>query len=451
MVRDRIWIDRRALLGGVFALASASAVQSATKGNSQSLRAPEPAPLLSGASAAPTGFMWGVATAGHQIEGNNINSDCWVLENVKPTIYKERSGDACDSYHRYEEDITLLKSFGFNSYRFSIEWSRIEPTPGQFSNAELDHYKRVIDACVSCGIHPAVSFNHVTVPIWFAASGGFLRPDGPDLFARYCGVAARHLADGMSMAFTLNEPQGGRIKRWLPSSFLKDRPQSMVDAMAAAAAKATGSDRWVSGITWDEARVLEPLLESHKKAVAAIKAVRGGLPVGVTLAIIDYQSAGPGSRVEDVRHDVDGAWLEAAKVGDFVAVQNYGRFLIDNNGVTESSNDETQLHPESLGNVVRFAHHATGKAVLVSENGLETNDDARRIQYIDGAIASLGRAMSGGVPVLGYFHWSLLDNFEWDSGYDSKFGLVEVDRATFERKPKPSARYLGAIAQRNRL
>jgi beta-glucosidase len=139
MVRNQPGIDRRAMLGGFFAFAAASVVKGIAKADAQPSQAPELAPLRTGALAAPPRFMWGAATSGHQIEGNNLNSDCWLLENVKPSIYKERSGDACDSYHRYEEDISLLKSFGFDSYRFSIEWSRIEPTPGQFSNAELDH------------------------------------------------------------------------------------------------------------------------------------------------------------------------------------------------------------------------------------------------------------------------------------------------------------------------
>src|SRR5262249_35757385 len=142
------------------------------------LRAPR-----AGAIKPPSDFLWGVSTAGHQIEGSNVNSDVWLLENVKPTMFVERSGDACDSYHRYGEDIALIKAMGLNAYRFSIEWSRIEPSPGGFSIAELDHYKRVIEACHHAGIRPAITFNHFTTPAWFAASGAWLRADGPDLFA----------------------------------------------------------------------------------------------------------------------------------------------------------------------------------------------------------------------------------------------------------------------------
>ena len=132
----------------------------------------------------PKNFRWGVATAGHQIEGNDTNSDLWLLENIKPTVYVERAGDACDSLHRYEEDIALLAGFGFNTYRFSIEWSRIEPDQSFFSNAELDYYKRVIQTCRRHGVAPAVTFLHGTAPRWFAEAGGWLNPGSPALFSR---------------------------------------------------------------------------------------------------------------------------------------------------------------------------------------------------------------------------------------------------------------------------
>ena len=127
----------------------------------------------------PKGFRWGAATAGHQIEGNNVNSDLWFLENIEPTTFVERSGDACDSYHRYEVDIVLLAGLGLDTYRFSIEWARIEPTWGRFSVAEIDHYKRVVECCHAHGVAPAVTFIHGAAPRWFAEAGGWLNPDAP--------------------------------------------------------------------------------------------------------------------------------------------------------------------------------------------------------------------------------------------------------------------------------
>src|SRR5580658_4981135 len=154
----------------------------------------------------PKGFLWGAATAGHQVEGNNVNSDIWLLENVKPTIFAEPSADADNSFALWPTDLDLVRALGLNSYRFSLEWSRIEPEPGLFSFAMLDHYKAMIEGCRSRGITPVVTFNHYSTPRWFAARGAWTRPDSPDLFARFCDRAARHCAAGMGYATTLNEP-----------------------------------------------------------------------------------------------------------------------------------------------------------------------------------------------------------------------------------------------------
>src|SRR2546425_5688273 len=142
----------------------------------------------------PTGFLWGAATAGHQIEGNNVSSDLWLAENVKPTLFREPSGDAVNSFELWARDLDLAQSLGLNTYRFSLEWARIEPEPGLFSTAMLDHYAAIIEGCRTRGLTPFVTFNHFTTPRWFAARGGWTNPDAPDLFARYCDQAARRLA-----------------------------------------------------------------------------------------------------------------------------------------------------------------------------------------------------------------------------------------------------------------
>jgi len=412
---------------------------------------PQRIPLPTGASKMPASFLWGVSTSGHQIEGNNVNSDAWLMENVKPTIFQQRSGDACDSLNRFQQDIDLVKVLGFNSYRFSIEWARIEPIEGQFSVAMLDYYKRVIAYCHKAGIRPAVSFNHYTTPIWFAASGGMMRPDGPEIFARYCRKAAEHLADGMHCAFTLNEPQAPAIIDTLSRGVLRKD----IAAMAAAAARAAGSDRFISWKTLDPEAGVAPMVSAHKLAFAAIKSVRSDLPTGVCLASIDYRGVGPNS-VADVRERIDGPWMAAVReAGDFVGVQNYWPLFFNDKGPTMAPkgseyNGFFVLDTQSLANCVRQAHAATGKPVLVTENGIDTNDDAKRIRYTLGTLHALGQAVTEGVPLLGYMHWSLLDNYEWGT-YKSRYGLVEVDPATFRRTPKKSSHVLGAFAQRGRL
>ena len=409
-------------------------------------------PLPTGSSKMPASFLWGVSTSGHQIEGNNVNSDAWLMENVKPTIFQQRSGDACDSLNRFQQDIDLVKVLGFNSYRFSIEWARIEPIEGQFSVAMLDYYKRVIAYCHKAGIRPAVSFNHYTTPIWFAASGGMMRPDGPEIFARYCRKAAEHLADGMHCAFTLNEPQAPAIIDTLSRGVLRKD----IAAMAAAAARGAGSDRFISWKTIDPEAGVAPMVSAHKLAFAAIKSVRSDLPTGVCLASIDYRGVGPNSVADAVRERIDGPWMAAVReAGDFVGVQNYWPLFFNDKGPTMAPkgseyNGFFVLDTQSLANCVRQAHAATGKPVLVTENGIDTNDDAKRIRYTLGTLHALGQAVTEGVPLLGYMHWSLLDNYEWGT-YKSRYGLVEVDPATFRRTPKKSAHVLGAFAQRGQL
>jgi beta-glucosidase len=398
-----------------------AAVVAAVDGSVPVLAAAKPA-----GKAFPKNFRWSVATASHQIEGNNTNSDLWFLENIKPTVYVERSGDACDSYHRYEEDIALLASLGFNSYRFSIEWARIEPNRGFFSNAELDHYKSVIEACRRHGVAPAVTFLHGSTPRWFAEAGGWLNPESPALFANYCSKAAKALAGDMEFAFTINEPQVRRSFTSMPGAavaFVKRDAAALI--MLAAAARASGSERIVTTDHPDIDGMTPQLIAGHEQGYAAIKAARSNLPVGVTLNIADFEPATEDSPYEDVRKKAYGDWLEVCKnTGDFTGVQVYRQFPIPGKGkplppkeplpFTEGDGMMAQfVRPEALRNGVEYVYAQTQKPIMVSENGIDTENDQRRIWYIDAALTGLQEAIGNGVPVLGDFHWSLIDNFEW--------------------------------------
>ena len=163
----------------------------------------------------PPGFRWGVATSGHQTEGGNTCSDTWFLEHVRPTAFREPSGRACNSYELWREDVDLVAGLGLDAYRFSVEWARVEPAEGEFSAEALAHYRAIVDYCVAAGIAPVVTYNHFTAPHWFAKRGGWLDPQAPALFARYCGVVAGHLGDGPAWAVTLNEPNLPRLLSWL--------------------------------------------------------------------------------------------------------------------------------------------------------------------------------------------------------------------------------------------
>lgn len=402
----------------------------------------------------PADFLWGAATAGHQIEGNNVSSDYWLLEAVKGTTFRERSGDANNSFDLWGQDLDLAKSIGFNSYRFSIEWARIEPEPGLFSRAMLDHYMRVIDGCHQRGLTPVVTFSHWTVPVWFAARGGWTAPDSPHLFARFCERAAHHLADGIHYAVTLNEANGSLIGHGMapPQAWAADRP------MFAAAAAATNSKNFVSINAVEFAPIMLPnLIKAHGLGTQAIKAARSSLPVGLSLALIDMQGVGPNNLRDAKRAEFYGPWLAAIKNDDFVGVQNYSRIVWDSKGMlpvpegSRTGGEGWEIYPASLANAARYVHEETGRPILVTEHGLNTEHDDWRADLITASLGELAKVMNAGVPVLGYMHWSLVDNFEWSFGYKPKYGLASVDRRSFVRTAKPSASVLGAIARNNSI
>jgi beta-glucosidase len=402
----------------------------------------------------PKGFRWGAATAGHQVEGNNIASDLWVMEHVQPTYYRTPSGDACDSLNRWPEDLDLVKAFGLDTYRFSIEWSRIEPAPGQFSQAMLDLYSRMIDGCLKRGIAPFVTFNHFTAPAWFAGLGHWTDPSASDRFATFCDRAARTLADRIAYAATLNEPNTMRLVPYISGRPIPAAARSRIEAASAAA---IGASKFGNFMFNDPEAYLEQTLAGHAKGFDAIKAVRRDLPVGVCLAIDDDQAVGDPAKRDRKRADVNGAWLAAAKAkSDFVGVQNYTRRQWSPAGLIKPAPEamvdlDMEYYPDSLGNAVDYVYREVGKPIFVTENGVATHDDAVRARYIPAALAGLKRAIDGGVPVMGYIHWTLIDNFEWAAGYDAIFGLASVDRTTFKRTPKPSAQILARIARTNAL
>lgn len=442
-------IDRRSVMASAVALGAA-----AVAGGNALARAAKTRPLN---PKFPEGFLWGAATAAHQIEGNNLNADLWVIENVPGTIFAERSGDAANSFELWPVDLDLVKGMGLNSYRFSLEWARIEPDEGHFSNAMLDHYKAMIEGCRARGLKPVVTFNHFTTPRWFAAKGGWHNPESPALFARFCDRAARHLAAGIELATTLNEPNlAGVIGEILP-------PQLMAGDKATqeAAAKQLGVPLYTPGVSLyikDPKTYRANMMEGHRRGLAAIKAVRPDLPVGVSLAMLDDQAVGKNSMRDQIRERYYNEWLRlAGETCDFIGVQNYERKVWNDKGPLPAPADArrntggTEVWPGSLAGAVRYAHEVTKLPVYVTEHGVNSDDDALRQWLIPAALTELKRAMDDGVPVRGYIHWSLIDNFEWGFGYHYRFGLHSFDRETFKRTAKPSAEVLGAIARKNSL
>ncbi len=403
----------------------------------------------------PAGFLWGVAGAAHQIEGGNVNSDSWLLEHLPGTTFAEPSGDACDHYHRYPQDIALVAALGCNTYRFSIEWARIEPEEGEFSFAALEHYRRMLAACHEHGLTPVVTYHHFTSPRWFAAKGGWEVRANADLFARYCERATAHLGDLIGAASTLNEPNIGLMLQAM--GFMPSDEEIAQSPLRAAAAKATGSTTFAAfPNTCQHAPARETILRAHRLAFDAIKSSKGDFPLGMSLAFSDEQAVPGGEALRDrVRREIADVFLDAARDDDFVGVQNYSRNRFSADGILppEAGVERTQMGyefwPEALEATIRYAAAYTGRPVLVTENGLGSEDDTRRVEFIRRALQGVGRCLRDGIDVRGYCYWSIFDNFEWGMGYRPKFGLIAVDRATQARTVKPSAAYYGNIARVN--
>jgi len=292
--------------------------------------------------------------------------------------------------------------------------------------------------------------------LWFAAKGGWTNPTAPDLFARFCDRAVRHLGEGIGYAATLNEPNAVRL---VPDLLPKQYEQVVRDCYAAAA-KAKGVPKFTLSqmvLSEDADVTTANMIKGHKLGRAAIKAVRADIPVGVTLSIQDETAQGATTLRDQKRKQYYSEWLAAAKGDDFLGVQTYFRNVWGPDGkvkqppVGRLNGDKEVVQPDALGATVRYAHEQTGCPIFVTEHGMQTPDDSVRAWMIPEALKSLKSAMDDGVPVIGYLHWSLLDNFEWMIGYRHHYGLVAVDRQTFKRTPKPSAAVYGAIARRNSI
>ena len=396
----------------------------------------------------PPGFLWGASTSAHQTEGNNVAANWWALENAEGSGLQraegsglQRSGDAVDSYHRYPEDMDLLSSAGLNAYRFSIEWARIEPTPGQFSRAALDHYRRMITAAQHRGLAPIVTIHHFTVPTWFADNGGWLHPQAVERFGRYVEYASRILGD-VEWVCTINEPNMIAVM-----TVVLSRMQDAAARGAFTAQRLPEPDEAVSSV----------LTEAHHNA-AKILRTNTDAKIGWTVA---QQAFTPTAGNEDVFAQVKYAWedsfLAAGRGDDFIGVQAYTSQPVDQQGpVPHPPRPDNTLvggayRPDALGIALRNAWEiGNGTPLLVTENGIATDDDQQRIAYTSAALQHLQAAIADRIDVRGYLHWSALDNYEWGH-WTPTFGLIAVDRETFQPTPKPSLAWLGNISRSNSL
>jgi beta-glucosidase len=410
--------------------------------------------------------MWGTATAAHQVEGDNRNSDWWAWEHHPDSPVAEPSGTAIDHHNRYAEDIALLAELDLPVYRFSVEWARIEPTDGTFDQDALAHYRRVAETVRAAGMTPMVPLNHFTLPVWLAAQGGWIHPDTPDRLATYCRRVVTELGDLVDWYCTINEP--GYVAL------------GYVGALGFPPGTTTMAN-------WEAA--IDGLCRGLVRSREAAKEARPEAQVGATQPMIEYETNDAGRPlVEFFRSQTEDRFLEACTDDDFIGVQTYTRQVVTPPAwsapltraltglgpvrrtaiprlirrLTSLGNEPDseirttdmgyEYRPEAIAATVRRAHELfPDKPIIVTEHGIATGDDTERIEFVRAGLAALHGAIDDGVPVLGYIYWSAFDNFEWALGYSMEFGLISVDRSTQARTPKPSAHFLGEVARDNAL
>ena len=396
----------------------------------------------------PRDFLWGAATSAHQVEGNNLNSDWFHWEKKKA---KEKSGQACRHYQLYKQDFDLAKKLHHNAHRFSIEWSRIEPKEGRFSDKELKHYLRVILALKERSIEPIVTLHHFTNPLWFAKSAGWTNASSVERFLRYCEFVVMHLAKHVRYWVTINEPtiylsHSYLFGAWPPQQKSYLKAKAVEDNLSLAHIKAY---RLIHDI-YDEARLREP-------------------SIGIAQNMTAYVPCTPDMKDRFAAYLRD-KWynqefldrLARYKAMDFIGLNYYSRQLVEirKMGIGNLAMDVcTQNHHPLKKNSLGWDIYPQGLCeillglkkyalpIIITENGICTSDDKQRWEYIKSHLKALHAAIKKGVKVKGYLYWSLMDNFEWDKGFAPRFGLLGIDYKTFKRTVRESARKYARVCK----
>ncbi|MHB8611563.1 MAG: glycoside hydrolase family 1 protein [Candidatus Dormibacteraceae bacterium] len=402
----------------------------------------------------PDGFLWGTSSAAYQVEGDNRNSDWWEFEQEPGRIANGDSSEiACDHYHRYREDFTLLRELSQNAHRLSIEWSRIEPSQGEFDSRQIRHYRDALGELREQGVQPMVTLHHFTNPLWFIRRGGWTAAGSANAFLPYVRRVVEELGDLVTFWCTINEPNIYAANGWITGEFPPGRRGDL-------------------GSTY---RVLSNMRRAHEMAYVAIKRRWPDSPVGLSHHKFLFIPASASRRdrvaAQTAQLAVD-RWPVAPgrlrkvveATSDFIGIAHYHgqcvafdprrpqdqfirRFNVPGVPVTEMGWSSDPAWMRSVLNELK----GLGKPVYITENGLAAVEDQKRESYLVEVLANVRQAIEDGVDVRGYFHWTNTDNFEWARGYQAHFGLIAVDRVTLERTVKPSGRLYSRIAKANGL
>ena len=391
----------------------------------------------------PEGFFWGTATSAHQIEGGQNND--WIEWEPGKINDGTLSGQACDSWNRYLEDFDLIQKLNNNAYRFSIEWSRIEPEEGKWNQAAINRYQQMVVELQKLGIEPFVTLHHFTNPNWFAKKGGWKNKQAPELFSRYCQKMVESLPP-VKYWISLNEPDV-----YTELGFLAGYWPPQEKSISAA----------------NEVR--KNLVKAHRLAYGLIKKVDSQSEVGIAknlIAFDPYRSWLPTDHLAvRLGHQWHNRWFleQTANSLDFIGINYYyhsrvklklyqsSTFFKDTVPQNVPVSDYGwEIYPEGLGRGIEFAARFN-KPLYITENGIADAKDKMRIKFIQDHLVVLHQKILEGYDIRGYFHWSLMDNFEWREGYSKKFGLFSVNFKTQERKIRPSGEYYAQIARTNQL
>lgn len=408
----------------------------------------------------PKNFLWGASSSAHQYEGGNHNQwSVWELENAKslaaraPYLYGELSnwkdieteaknpqnyvsGKANNHYEKFIYDFEILKMMNMNAWRFSIEWSRVQPNPATWNVEAINHYKEYIAALKERNIEPIVTLFHFSLPVWFAEMGGFEKRSNIKFFVQYAERMLEELGSAVKFVITINEPEV-----YAAESYIKGVWPPMVQ-----------SNRRGIG-------VIHNLAIAHNKVADMAHKMSPRYKIAISKNSAFYY---PG---DDSRLSVRSAAImqyfqddyllkKVIKKSDFISVNYYFSNRVYgyrvHNPNQRLSDMGWDLSPEHLEHALERLSEKYNKPIFVTENGLADADDEHRKWWISETLEAINRSMKKGVPVIGYLHWSLLDNFEWDKGAWPRFGLFEVDYKTMKRKPRPSAIWYSKVIKKLR-
>jgi beta-glucosidase len=399
----------------------------------------------------PDGFYWGAATASYQVEGGIENTD-WAEAAREGRV--PPCGRACDHYNRFEEDFDIAKQLGHNAHRFSLEWARIEPNEGQFDATAINHYRSVIRALKARDIKPYVTLWHFTLPQWFAESGGFERPDSPEIFARYASHVAHTLGADLEGISTMNEPNVYGSNGWLRGSWPPFKRFTLTDKVSITNSGRQYEARASRGLRplFLYFRVMKNLARAHNTAYATIKAITPSVEVSVVKHVIVFDANhNPFNRLK--------AWFaneywthkfmrRVYRTCDSIGLNYYFYTQFGDTRNWRKTDMDWNFAPEHIYDALKMLSRYQ-KPLFVSEAGLADAADSGRAEYITRQVEAVWQAIQDGMDVRGHMYWSLLDNYEWALGFEKRFGLVAINYDTLERVIRPSARVYQRICENN--